>query len=49
MLPAVATSSNTSGPLSFDRSGTVSGSYTIQAAKDGEWVNVDFFPASEFE
>ncbi len=38
-----------SGPLSFDKSGTVSGSYTIQAAKDGEWVNVDFFPASEFE
>lgn len=38
-----------SGPLSFDASGTVSGSYTIQAAKDGKWVNVDFFPASEFE
>ncbi len=38
-----------SGPLSFDESGTVSGSYTIQAAQDGQWVNVRFYPASEFE
>lgn len=38
-----------SGPLIFDKSGTVSGSYTIQAAKEGAWENVDFFPASDFE
>ena len=38
-----------SGPLSFDASGTVSGSYSIQAAQEGQWVNVRFYPASAFE
>jgi len=38
-----------SGPLVFDESGTVAGAYTIQAAQDGEWVNVEFYPASAFE
>ena len=38
-----------SGPLVFDESGTVSGSYTIQAAQDGQWVSVRFYPASVFE
>lgn len=38
-----------SGPLIFDESGTVAGAYTIQAAQDGEWVNVEFYPASAFE
>ena len=38
-----------SGPLSFDESGTVAGSYSIQAAQDGKWVSVKFYPASTFE
>ncbi|MCR8726483.1 ABC transporter substrate-binding protein [Frigidibacter sp. ROC022] len=38
-----------SGPLTFDASGTVAGSYSIQEAKDGAWVNVKFYPASAFE
>jgi len=38
-----------SGPLVFDESGTVAGAYTIQQAQDGEWVNVEFYPASAFE
>ncbi len=38
-----------SGPLVFDESGTVSGSYTIQQAQDGEWVNIEFYPASTFD
>lgn len=37
-----------SGPLVFDPSGTVSGAYTIQQAQNGEWVNVEFYPASTF-
>ncbi|PHS05885.1 MAG: hypothetical protein COA78_14960 [Blastopirellula sp.] len=37
-----------SGPLVFDKSGTVSGSYTIQVAKDGKWVKTKFYPASAF-
>ena len=38
-----------SGPLVFDESGTVSGAYTIQQAINGEWVNVEFYPASTFD
>ena len=38
-----------SGPLQFDASGTVSGAYTIQQAINGEWVNVEFYPASTFD
>lgn len=38
-----------SGPLVFDKSGTVAGAYTIQAAENGEWVNTKFYPASAFE
>ena len=38
-----------SGPLKFDKSGTVSGSYSIQAAKDGKWESVRFYPASVFK
>ena len=38
-----------SGPLAFDESGTVSGAYTIQQAIDGEWVNVEFYPAATFD
>ncbi len=38
-----------SGPLVFDESGTVSGAYTIQQAQNGEWVNVEFYPASTFD
>lgn len=38
-----------SGPLSFDKSGTVAGSYSILAAKDGKWENERFYPASAFE
>ena len=38
-----------SGPLVFDASGTVSGAYTIQQAINGEWVNVEFYPASTFD
>jgi len=38
-----------SGSLTFDKSGTVAGAYTIQAAKDGAWVNAKFYPASTFE
>jgi len=38
-----------SGPLTFDDSGTVAGAYTIQAAEDGAWVDVEFYPASTFE
>ncbi len=38
-----------SGPLTFDASGTVAGAYSIQAAKDGAWVNTKFYPASLFD
>ncbi|WP_395015096.1 ABC transporter substrate-binding protein [Dongia sp.] len=38
-----------SGSLTFDKSGTVSGAYTIQGAKDGAWVTEKFYPASTFE
>ncbi|GAB4296753.1 MAG: ABC transporter substrate-binding protein [Roseovarius sp.] len=38
-----------SGPLTFDASGTPSGSYAIKQAQDGAWVNVRFYPASAFE
>ena len=38
-----------SGPLVFDKSGTVAGAYTIQAAEGGKWVNTKFYPASSFE
>ena len=38
-----------SGPIVFDESGTVSGAYTIQQAQNGEWVNVEFYPASTFD
>ncbi|MEO1198589.1 MAG: ABC transporter substrate-binding protein [Pseudomonadota bacterium] len=38
-----------SGPLSFDESGTVAGSYVIKEATDGAWVDVKFYPASVFE
>ncbi|MGE0007305.1 MAG: ABC transporter substrate-binding protein [Parvibaculaceae bacterium] len=38
-----------SGPLTFDKTGTVPGSYSIQAAKDGKWENAKFYPASAFE
>ena len=38
-----------SGPLVFDRSGTVAGSYSIQRAEDGKWVDETFYPASAFE
>lgn len=37
-----------SGPLTFDKSGTVSGSYSIQEAEGGKWVTVKFYPASTF-
>ncbi|RAI01699.1 hypothetical protein DLJ53_09815 [Acuticoccus sediminis] len=37
------------GPMSFDESGTVAGSYSIKAARDGKWVEERFIPASEFE
>lgn len=38
-----------SGDVAFDASGTVAGSYSIQAAKDGAWVDTKFYPASAFE
>ena len=38
-----------SGSLTFDASGTVSGAYSIQAAKNGAWQNTKFYPASTFE
>ena len=38
-----------SGSLTFDSSGTVSGAYSIQAAKGGAWVDTKFYPASTFE
>ena len=38
-----------SGPLTFDDSGTVAGAYTIQAAEEGKWVDVKFYPAVTFE
>ncbi len=38
-----------SGPLAFDKSGTPAGSYSIQEAKDGKWVDLKFYPASAFE
>lgn len=38
-----------SGPLTLDKSGTPAGSYSIQQAQDGAWVNVHFYPASAFE
>lgn len=38
-----------SGSLTFDKTGAVAGAYSIQAAKDGAWVNEKFYPASRFE
>ncbi|SDP75834.1 ABC transporter substrate-binding protein [Desulforhopalus singaporensis] len=38
-----------SGPLKFDKSGGVSGAYSIQAAKNGKWANEKFYPASVFK
>ena len=37
------------GPMTFDESGTVPGSYSIKAARNGAWVDEKFFPASTFE
>jgi ABC-type branched-subunit amino acid transport system substrate-binding protein len=37
------------GPMTFDESGTVAGSYSIKAARDGAWVDEKFIPASAFE
>lgn len=37
------------GPMTFDASGTVAGSYSIKAARDGAWVDEKFIPASAFE
>lgn len=37
------------GPMTFDASGTVAGSYSIKAARDGAWMDEKFIPASEFE
>lgn len=37
-----------SGPVDFDKSGTVAGSYAILQVKDGEWSQVKFYPATTF-
>jgi ABC-type branched-subunit amino acid transport system substrate-binding protein len=37
------------GPMTFDESGTVAGSYSIKAARDGRWVDEKFIPATAFE
>ena len=38
-----------SGPLAFDESGTPKGSYSILQVQNGEWVEVQFYPADSFE
>lgn len=38
-----------SGPVDFDKSGTVAGSYAILHVKDDGWQEVEFYPASSFE
>lgn len=37
-----------SGPVDFDSSGTVSGSYAIFQVQNGQWQQVKFYPASVF-
>jgi ABC-type branched-subunit amino acid transport system substrate-binding protein len=38
-----------SGPLDFDEYGNVAGSYVSMIAENGEWTEVKFYPASDFE
>lgn len=37
-----------SGPVDFDDTGTVDGSYAVLTVQKGEWVPVKFFPAQTF-
>lgn len=37
-----------SGPVDFDKSGTVAGSYAILQVKSGKWSQVKFYPATTF-
>ena len=37
-----------SGPVDFDKTGTVVGSYAVQLVKSGEWTEQKFFPAETF-
>jgi ABC-type branched-subunit amino acid transport system substrate-binding protein len=37
-----------SGPVDLDETGTATSPYSIQQVRDGEWVQVEFYPASSF-
>jgi branched-chain amino acid transport system substrate-binding protein len=37
-----------SGPVNLDESGTASSPYSIQQVKNGEWTQIDFYPAEDF-
>lgn len=38
-----------SGPVAFDESGTVTGSYSILQVQNGAWVEVEFYTADSFQ
>ena len=37
-----------SGPVDFDKTGTVAGSYAVLVVKGGQWTETKFFPAETF-